>query len=218
MRWCCIIILACHFSCDSSENFSNRASKTDTLRIADTIYVGKTEQEWQKNFGLTHDTNLDTVWFKPVSYYFSDPEFSGLAADFYYGRLRPSDDGTTQELLKLATTDNNKLRPFYRWCLNTTIIIQDGALAEMTGIPARRYAEKFPEEFIAYLRRDSSRYIDWAAAIYYSGYYEDEVNNKPEVIKKKFFYAMRENCNSCNSVVLSQLEKFSESCFLRRER
>lgn len=202
-----------YFSCSSPVNTSPPVSRADTLRLRDTVYLTTSDIDWQKHFGLTHDTSLDTIWFKPVSYYFSDPEFSGLAADYYYGRLRPSDDGATAELLKLATTDNDKLRPFYRWCLNTTIMIQDGALAEMTGVPARKYAEKFPGEFFYYIKRDSSRMADWAAAINYSGYYDSEDLKKQELIRKNFFNKMASNCRDCDETLMLNLKRFVANCF-----
>ena len=75
-------------------------------------------------------------------------------------------------MLSLVTTNDNNLRPFYRWCLNKTIQIEDGALAEYTGIPARQYAEKFPKEFFEYMDYDTTKekYGDWVGSISYSGY------------------------------------------------
>ena len=139
--------------------------------------------DWQEGFGLTHDTLVDSIWQKPVKFYLDQPGCSPLARDFYFGIFRPSDNDSTAELLELATTDNGQLRPFYRWCLNKTIQIQDGALGEYTGVPARRYAEKFPIEFFVYMDQDTSgsRYLDWTAAISYSGFYDydnDEQTDK----------------------------------------
>lgn len=134
-------------------NRQNKAKSVEQIGTADTIIKYDTifynNRDWQDGFGLTHNPDIDSIWNKPVSYYLSDKECSGLASDFYYGELRPSDNGTTSELLNLITTDNNKLRPFYRWCLNKPIQIQDGALGEYTGVPARQYAEKFPKEFLS---------------------------------------------------------------------
>ena len=200
---------------------SNRKDPTlapagkDTIIIHDTIIAANQMNDWQVSFNLTNDPDTDSVWFKPVSYYISDPNCSGLASDFYYGSLRPRDDGTTDELLKLATTSNNKLRPFYRWCLNMTIAIQDGALAEHTGIPARRYAEKFPREFFNYMDVDTSgnRYENWVSAISYSGFYDGDEYKKPKEIAIRFASKMKRNCKGCNQKILDRIDTLASACF-----
>ena len=175
-------------------------------------------KNWQAGFGLSHDPDKDSIWNKPVSYYLSNKECSGLAADFYYGLLRPSDNGTTDELLKLATTNNKDLRPFYRWCLNKTIEIQDGALGEHTGIPARRYAEKFPKEFFEYMDIDSSgfKYNVWVDAIKYSGFYEGDNFDKPSEVRAKMAESMKKNCIDCNASMPGRIEKLALDCFGKR--
>lgn len=190
-------------------------TKKDTIVIRDTVIVASETHNWQLNFDLTHDPDKDSVWFKPVSYYLNDPDCSGLAMDFYYGSLRPRDDGTTDELLKLATTNNNKLRPFYRWCLNMTINIQDGALAEHTGIPARKYAEKFPREFFGYMDADTSgnRYDNWVSAISYSGFYREDDYRKPKEIAGRFASAMKSNCRGCHQQILARIDTLANDCF-----
>ena len=121
---------------------------------------------WQDNSKITHNLDQDTVWKKPVRYYIEDKNCSPLAKDFYYGKYKPTDEPKTEELLNLILTDNDKLRPFYRWILNKTILGQDGALAEYTGLPARKYAEKYPEEFFEYMDFDKSgeKTLYWADA------------------------------------------------------
>lgn len=187
----------------------------DTVIIHDTVVAGTQTYNWQEYFGLTHDPDKDSVWFKPVSYYLDDPNCSGLARDFYYGSLRPGDDGTTDELLKLATTDNNKLRPFYRWCLDMTIAIQDGALAEHTGIPARKYAEMFPLEFFNYMDIDTTgtRYENWVSSISYSGYYDEDDHRQPKKIAARFASAMKANCKDCTPKNLARIDRFAKDCF-----
>lgn len=193
------------------------SNNTDPLvkKEVDTVFVyGGNNTDWQKSFKLTHNPDIDSVWFKPVSYYLNDEECSGLAYDFYFGALRPSDNGTTDELLKLATTNNNKLRPFYRWCLNLTIIIQDGALGEHTGVPARKYAEKYPKEFIEYMDKDKSgnRYQDWCGSIEYSGYYREE-NWDCNLARKNLIKTMLNNCISCDDILKDRIKKFAYDCF-----
>jgi hypothetical protein len=198
----------------SKTNNIQQSATTDTIFIHDTVY-NNNSRNWQESFGLKHDPDEDTVWNKPVSYYISDKECSGLARDFYYGELRPSDNGMTEELLQLVTTDNNKLRPFYRWCLNKTIQIQDGALGEYTGVPARQYAEKFPKEFFEYMDYDTTgnKYLDWVNSILYSGFYDKDDYKKPKDIRKRLIQTMKANCKNCSEQLKKRIDKFATDCF-----
>lgn len=202
------LLIACK-SKDSNNTEPQAKKEVDTVFVYDEYNT-----DWQKSFKLTHNPDIDSVWFKPVSYYINDEECSGLAYDFYFGNLRPSDNGTTDELLKLATTNNRKLRPFYRWCLNLTIIIQDGALGEHTGMPARKYAEKYPKEFIEYMEEDKtgSRYDDWCGTIEYSGYYHAE-NRDNKLARKNLIKTMTKNCINCDDILKDRIEKFTYDCF-----
>lgn len=204
-------------SCSDRQSKTNdiqQAAIADTIIKHDTVYYNNS-RDWQEGFGLKHDPDEDTVWSKPVSYYIFDKECSGLARDFYYGELRPSDNGMTEELLKLATTDNNKLRPFYRWCLNKTIQIQDGALGEYTGVPARQYAEKFPKEFFEYMDYDTTgdKYLGWVNSILYSGFYDKDDYKKPKDIRKRLTQTMKANCNNCSEQLKKRIDKFAADCF-----
>jgi hypothetical protein len=203
-------------SCGDKQNtISNKQTiLTDTVYIHDTIIAADT-RFWQDGFGLTHDPAKDTIWFKPVSYYLADKECSGLALAFYYGRLKPSDDEVTDRLLELAATDNQKLRPFYRWCLNKTIVIQDGALGEHTGVPARKYAEKFPKEFFEYMDYDTTgeKYTDWVNSILYSGFYDKDDYKKPQDIRNCMSKTMKRNCNNCSDQFKKRIDKFAADCF-----
>jgi hypothetical protein len=195
---------------------SKNTNRIDTVVKHDTIYPNNdNNSDWQKDFDLTHDPDKDTVWGKPVSYYLKDRECVGIAYEFYYGYFRPSDNGATDELLKYAATDNNKLRPFYRWCLNKTIQISDGALAEHVGIPARRYAEKFPKEFFEYMDYDTSggKYKDWISAISYSGFYDIDDYRKPKEIRNRLINRMKQNCMNCSDQIMKRIDKFAKDCF-----
>jgi hypothetical protein len=206
-------------SCNSNESdkpLSVDSNRADTVVKHDTIYLNNVDDTgWQKSFDLTHDPDKDTVWGKPVSYYLNDNECAGIAYEFYYGYFRPSDNGATDELLKYAATDNARLRPFYRWCLNKTIQISDGALAEHVGIPARRYAEKFPKEFFEYMDYDTTgeKYKDWISAISYSGFYDIDDYKKPKAIRDRLINRMKRNCINCNDQILGRIEKFAKDCF-----
>lgn len=210
-----IIVLTLLTSCSQNENKHStnikQEPKTPSMPLR-TYPDSSGAKNWQQGFGLTHNPKLDTIWYKPVEYYLSDKECSSLAKDFYYGKLRPSDDSLTKELLKLSATKNSKLRPFYRWCLNKTILIQDGALAEYTGQPARLYSETFPKEFFEYMNIDTSgqKYIKWTGSIAYSGYYENEDYKNKKVITEKIIQKMKTNCKSCES---EKIEKFANDCF-----
>jgi hypothetical protein len=209
-----IITLVTIASCQSNGGDSPKPAIRDTVVKHDTIYYGPLD-DWQNGFGLTHDPELDSIWKKPVAYYLKNPKCDPTAKDFYLGEFRPLDNNTTAHLLSLATTDDMKLRPFYRWILNKTIIIQDGALAEYTGVPARLYAEKFPKEFFEYMDSDSTgqKYIDWTEAINYSGYLDNEDYKKGEQIRSKIVSKMKANCSNCLPSTKDRIAKFAKDCF-----
>src|SRR4051812_7025503 len=118
------ILFIFFISCNSNHHDKIVTSKADTIIRHDTVYVNSTtDTSWQKGFELTHDPDVDSISGKPVSYYINDPKCAGIVSEFYYGYFRPTDNGATAELLKYAVSDNDKLRPFYRWCLNKTIQI-----------------------------------------------------------------------------------------------
>jgi len=214
-----IIIIATVASCNSREVDKSGAvkiNKVDTFIKHDTIFLGEdNNSDWQNSFNLTHEPDKDTIWGKPVSFYLHDKECATIAFEFYYGYFRPSDNGATDELLKYATTDNNKLRPFYRWCLNKTIEISDGALAEHVGEPARRYAEKFPKEFFQYMDYDTTgeKYNDWIGAISYSGFYDGDDYTKPKEIRDRLIDKMKQNCINCSDQIRKRIDKFAKDCF-----
>ena len=202
-------------ACTQKENIiQGKVSYRDTIFKHDTIYISN-QNNWQEGFGLTHDTELDSIWGKPVKFYINNPKCSPTAIDFYEGQFRPIDNRTTAALLELVSTEDKNLRPFYRWCLNKTIQIQDGALAEYTGEPVRRYAEKFPNEFFEYMDYDTTggKYNDWVSAILYSGYYEIDNLKKPEEIRKRMTDQMKRNCKNCNDSLLNRFDKFALECF-----
>jgi len=197
----------------SGPNLPIQGTDTVTKVVHDTVYIDRS-REWTKVFGFTHHSpDHDSVWHKPVQFYISKPNCSALATDFYYGDWRPSCNGMTDELLKLATTDDKDLRPFYRWCLSMTIKISDGCLGEATGAPARRYAEKFPKEFFEYMDADTTgnKYIQWTETIHYSGY--DGTEEYRTDVSKKLTVTMLANCKDCDDKLKKRIEKFAKDCF-----
>ncbi len=190
-----LFIIIANFSCKINQEKVSDA-KVNKKIIHDTIYINNNiKSDWQDGFGLTHDPNIDSIWHKPVSYYIDDEECSRIGYEFYYGYFRPTDDGATHELLKLVTTDNDKLRPFYRWCLNKTISVADGALWELLGTPSREYAEKFPKEFFNYMDTDTTneKYKMWIEAISYSGLEEYGKADSKALNKKHIVERMSKN-------------------------
>jgi len=208
-----ILITAC------AGKHSDRIGNTKHIVLKDTVIVHDTvfynENNWQKGFGLTHNPEIDSIWGKPVKFYIDNPKCSPIAIDFYQGQFCPTDNNTTAALLSLVTTNDNNLRPFYRWCLNKTIQIQDGALAEYTGVPARHYAEKYSKEFFEYMDYDTTgnKYAEWVNAIMYSGFYDEDDYRKPQDIRKRMAHAMKTNCRDCDERLEKRIDKFAAECF-----
>ncbi|MFM2388012.1 MAG: hypothetical protein RL660_2769 [Bacteroidota bacterium] len=194
----------------------NAADRKDTVIVHDTVYVNDNGyREWQRGFGLSNDPNKDSIWGKPVAYYISDKRCDAVAIAFYYGDFKPSDNQSTDALLSLACTDNDKLRPFYRWCLNKTIQVADGALCEHTGEPAISYAEKFPKEFFTYMDFDTTgeKYMQWVSTINYSGLYRYKDYQKPTLAQQALAKTMKQNCRDCNDSMKGRIDKFAKDCF-----
>ena len=211
-----ILVVIILQSCSETNNKTTTSTenKTETSQKKDTVL--KTDRkDWQSGFGLTHNPELDTIWKKPVKYYLENPKCSSLAKDFYKGKFRPTDNDSTSELLSLVTTDNIELRPFYRWCLNKTIQIRDGALAEYPGIPARKYIEKYPQEFFEYMDSDTTngKYIDWTSSVSYSGFYDEDDYKNSNEIKSRMTKKIKSNCKNIDSKFEIRIEKLVEDCF-----
>lgn len=214
----CIVLLAAS-SCEHLPKVkaNKRPDKSnDTVVLKDTVVIRDTlvkysPQDWQIGFGLSHDAQLDTIWGKAVDFYISDPECDALAFDFYYGSFKPADNASTAELLELSLTKNEKLRPFYRWCLDKTIEVADGALAEYPGEPARKYAEKYPAEFFEFIdaNKNGNTYYNWVEIIKYSGLYEYKYDKETayEQIKSR----MKSNCKQCGSKMLERIDEFAKA-------
>lgn len=205
------LLLLCFFLLISCDDKSNSKSSEEVP----TTNVQQNAADWQKGFGLTHDIDQDSIWNKPVRFYFENKECDQTAKDFYYGKYRPTDEPRTAELLSLITTDNDDLRPFYRWILDKTIVIQDGALGEYTGVPARRYAEKFPNEFFEYMDANPSgeKYAFWTNSILYSGFYDSDNDENSQKMREDLTNTMISNCESCDDTIKERIKKFAKDCF-----
>lgn len=218
-----ILITLFLFSCETKNKSSLEKNvesqiakpKGEKLKVTENSIIQKNQNDWQQGFGLTHNIDKDSIWKKPVRYYIENKDCFQTAIDFYFGKFRPVDDEKTEKLLGLVTTDNSELRPFYRWILNKTILIQDGALAEYTGIPARKYAERFPNEFFEYMdiEKSNEKYLNWCNSIMYSGFYDKDSFENPELIRKEFAKTMSKNCKNCDQTTLERINKFTDDCF-----
>ncbi|WP_298117861.1 hypothetical protein [Flavobacterium sp.] len=203
------------FSCSKKTDSDSKKLESKTF---DSITLKNTEKEtsvinsYQAGFNLTHNIEVDSIDGKPVKFYIENKNCDSLAIAFYYGKYRPTDDNLTKNLLALSSTNDKNLRSYYRWILDKTIEISDGALAEYPGVPARKYAEKFPEELFNFLDSDTSktRYSNWTDIISYSGFYETDDFNKPNLIRKKMAAEMIKN----SSIKLqNKIAKFTLDCF-----
>lgn len=152
----------------------------------------------------------DTIAGRPVSFYLRSPKVASIAKSLYTGKFRPEDNDTTTQLLSLVVTDDSTIRPFYRWCLDFTIQISDGALGEYPGEPALKYAIKFPQEFFAYMDKDTSgqRYNEWIGIIAYSGL--NDYTQKATVVQKQITSKMISNCKRCNSDIKERIITFTK--------
>lgn len=164
---------------------------------------------WADRFGIIRHPETDTIGNKPAKFYLKNQRVAQIAKDFYMGRFNPKDNDSTTYLLSLATK-NNLYRPFYRWCLDQTIIIADGALGEYPGKPALEYAMRYPNEFFAYMDKDKSRkrYKRWVEIISYSGLLNYNTEN-PITLKKILIRQLNVNCNNCSMADKRKINKLA---------
>jgi len=200
------------FSCDNNKKSSEKTSeqtsltppqpKKDSSDLAINYWVDKLNGN---KYYLP-----DSFANKPASFYLNNPDVSAIAKALYNGTFRPEDNDSTTLLLALVTTGNNETRPFYRWCLDLTIQISDGALAEYPGEPALKYAIKFPKEFLTYMNSDTTmgRYGRWTEIITYSGlpsFDKDSAYNYNYIVRR-----MSGNCKDCPRQALDSIKIFAK--------
>lgn len=148
----------------------------------------------------------DTIAGQSVLTYLSRPDINPIAKAFFEGRYRPTDNDSTMLLFSDITTTDSTLRPFYRWCLNFTISISDGALGEYLGKPAFDYVKSYPEEFFLFIDQDTSGlyYKNWLEMIAYSG-----LNNYNENFpKSKITREIENSCLNCDQAIKQRIHLF----------
>jgi hypothetical protein len=211
-----LIVMVFCFSCErrAKHPADIAASHPDTVKVQP-----KPEKEtgnfWIDRYGITRNPDKDSIAGKPVKDYLNDPQVAQIAKDFYTGKYRPTDNDSTTHLLELVKTKNKELRPFYRWCLDETINIADGALGEYPGEPAMQYVLAHPAEFFIYMDKDTSgkRYNNWVGSISYSGLsdYTDHYKTKDfDKVKKKITADLLANCSPCTVALRNKIEKLSD--------
>jgi hypothetical protein len=196
------LIIACNDNSQPKQQVSIDSSQVNLNDTTKNVWVDKLNQ---RRYPLP-----DSIGGKPVSFYIDNPKVASIAKLFYQAQFRPIDNDSTTQLLSYVTTDDSTIRPFYRWCLDFTIQISDGALAEYPGEPALKYATKFPKEFFVYMDKDKSgqRYKQWTEIIAYSGL--DNYEEKPEKIQKQITTKMFDKCQSCNDSIRKRIDKFAK--------
>jgi len=206
MRYFIIVIsffiAACNDNTQTSQTVLVDSSQVNLIDTTKNVWVDKLNQ---RDYPLP-----DSIGGKPVSFYLDNPKVSSIAKLLYQGQFRPIDNDSTTKLLSYVTTDYSTVRPFYRWCLDFTIQISDGALAEYPGEPALKYATKFPKEFFIYMDKEKSgqRYKQWTEIIAYSGL--DNYEEKSDKIQKQITTKMFDNCESCNDSLRQRIDKFAK--------
>ncbi|WP_345949826.1 hypothetical protein ABDD95_23555 [Mucilaginibacter sp. PAMB04274] len=196
-----IIVLTLFFAC-------NIYAQTNTTSIKSKSHNKPTGDFWIDYFAIKHNPYKDSIDGKPVKFYLDHPKVAPIAKNFYKGKYRPSDNDSTSLLLSLCLTNNAEIRPFYRWCLNATIEIADGALSEYPGEPALNYAIKYPKEFFGYMDKDKSgiRYKNWVQIIAYSGL---PSYNNITFAKKYIVTRLTANCSNCTISYKHKIQKLA---------
>ncbi|MGN6166507.1 MAG: hypothetical protein ACTHOF_18395 [Flavisolibacter sp.] len=197
-------------ACNNQTQSQQKAS-VDTLQtVAQTHDTDIAQNIWVDKFNGQPYPLPDSMGGKPAFFYLDNPNVASIAKALYTGQFRPTDNDSTTQLLSYVTTNDSSIRPFYRWCLDFTIQISDGALAEYPGEPALKYATKFPKEFFAYMDKEKSgqRYKQWTEIIAYSGL--DNYEDKPDKIQKQITTKIFANCQTCNDSVRQRIAKFAK--------
>ena len=207
MRFLSLLAMFFCMACEDNKQAVEQAS-VDTKNLTLTDTVNGTKNIWIDPLNGNIYPLPDSIAGEPVSFYLGNPKIISLAKDFYTGNFRPTDDDSTTRLLSQVVTDDSTIRPFYRWCLDFTISISDGALGEYPGSPSLKYAIKFPNEFFGFMDEDKSgeRYKRWTEIIAYSGL----IDRQTSEIEKQISNQMLENCHSCGIIAKKRILTFAK--------
>ena len=204
-----LIFFACNYAGKSAEHTISDTTQIE-LQVSTVNIIRPAETVWADRLTNAQYPLPDSIGGKPVSFYLNNPNVASIAKSLYTGKFRPEDNDTTTQLLALVLTDDSTIRPFYRWCLDFTIQISDGALGEYPGEPALKYATKFPKEFLEYIDKDTTgqRYSEWTGIIAYSGL--NDYTQKATEMEKQITRNMISNCKPCNSEIKERIMKFAK--------
>lgn len=196
---------------------NNQEKNSSTLSDSTTSLSSNTKNDktliWTDRLNREKYPLPDSVGGKPIAFYIENPNVASIAKLFYLGKFRPSDNDSTAHLLSLVLTEDSTIRPFYRWCLDFTISLSDGALGEYPGVPALQYAINFPAEFFNYMDKETSgkRYKEWTEIIAYSGLNANDYTvNKDSDIEVRIISQMENNCKNCTTLLTNRIEKFAK--------
>lgn len=204
-----IFFIACNDHNQSIQKTTIDSSASASQKINDDT-IQKSKKIWVDRLNGKNYTVPDTIAGRPVSFYLNHLGVADIAKSFYKGKFRPEDNDSTTELLSYITTEDSILRAFYRWCLDHTILISDGALGEYPGSPALKYAIKFPLEFFEYMDQDVSgqRYKRWIEIMAYSGL--DNYEKTTLQIEAEIIDHLKKNCRQCDSHTQNRFKIFAQ--------
>ncbi|PXX97941.1 hypothetical protein DF185_16515 [Marinifilum breve] len=106
------------------------------LNNADSIYALKKEQKMAKIKARFNDC---TIYEQPISLYLNNKKVDSIVVDFCEGRIYPSDDEITFNLLESLTKKSDELAPLYYTCFEYLCSQSDGALGEIMGMYAKEF-------------------------------------------------------------------------------
>ena len=133
---------------------------------------------------------------------------SALIKDFYEGKLRPTDDDKTWELLKELTVANDTCFPLYFYLFNKIFYKSDGALGEMVSEFCVDFLAKFPKEVLTFFQREREflPFFLWdreplwkkyalsvGVELYFKSYGTSSIEYDYEILKNILFSSVKDN-------------------------
>jgi hypothetical protein len=198
----CLVLVSCKNN--SSNKEGNSVKKAKSNKVETNLMV------WKDKLNGKEYPLPDSICGKSAEFYLNNPKIAEITKAFYKGQFRPKDNDSTTLLLSYVTTPDSILRPFYRWCLDFTINISDGALSEYPGAPALTYAINYPKEFFEFIDEDPSeeRYKKWISKVAYGGIKYSE--KKGTEIESEIIKPMKKNCKFCSENLSKRIISFAK--------